>query len=118
MERIIKIGDKEIYMKSTAATPMHYRNQFKGRDLLKEMAGFNGDDLSSIDTSVFDRLAYIMSGAFKDGISLEDWLEQFEMMEFIEAYEDIVELWMGSNDNQNISNSKNAVAVENSAQVF
>ena len=78
MKKKVMIGDKEVLMTATSATPLHYRNQFPNHDLFKELQANEGKALEDIDYSVFERMAYIMSGAFKEGISLEEWLEQFK----------------------------------------
>jgi len=116
MEKIIKIGDKEVTMRATAATPLHYRNQFN-KDLIVELSMMEGKELVDLDFGVFERMAYIMSGAFKDGTSLEDWLEQFDSMtDIIEASAEMIELWEQNAETRLQGHSKNAEMVENSTQ--
>ena len=115
MEKTITIGGKEILMRATAATPMHYRNQFK-KDLMVELAAQEGKELADMDLGVFERMAYIFSGAFKEGKSLEDWLEEFdEITALTEAIPELMTFW---EDNQatRMVNHPNAETVENSIQ--
>ena len=116
MERLVKIGESEIKMRATAATPMHYRNQFK-KDMLVELSAMDGKDVSDMDLGVFERMAYIMSGAFKAGTSLEDWLDQFELMDIIDASAEIMNLWQDNSETRMASHSKNEGTAENSTQV-
>lgn len=114
MEKIINIGGKEIHMKATAATPMHYRNQFK-KDMLVELSAMEGKELAEMDLSVFERMAYIMSGAFKEGISLEDWLDGFDgMTDILEAVAEIMTLWQDNTETRMYSDSKNEETAGNS----
>ena len=52
MERKIKIGDKEVTLRATAAVPYLYREEF-GQDMLLDMAEAN----SGSNTTLFTRLA-------------------------------------------------------------
>ena len=116
MEKKITIGGKDLVMRATAATPMHYRNQFK-KDMLVELSAMEGLELAEMDLGVFERMAYIMSGAFKDGTSLEDWLEQFEMTDILEAVSDIMDMWSANEETRMRPNSKNEMMAENTTQV-
>lgn len=115
MEKTITIGGKEILMRATAATPMHYRNQFK-KDMMVELAAQEGKDLQNMDLGVFERMAYIFSGAFKNGVSLEEWLEQFdEITALTEAIPDIMTFWEDNKETRMVSHP-NAETVESSTQ--
>jgi len=109
MFKKIRIGNKDIEMSATGATPMHYRNCFKGHDILMEFASLE-DENSEMDFGLVERLAYVMSGAFKDKITIEEWLEQFGPMDVANAIEDIVNLYTGNLDTQ--SESKNVEPAE------
>lgn len=104
MIKTIKIGNKEIEMKSNALTPVLYTNYFKS-DMMAEMLRIqkqmesttNPDDImNGVDTQTFFKVAFIMSGASKQHIDYFDWLEQFEMIDMYEALPDIMEVWMGN----------------------
>lgn len=118
MEKTIKIGDKEILMRATSATPLHFRNQFK-QDMIVELAKQEGKDLTTgLDLGLFEKMAYIMSGAFKEGVSLEEWLEQFDgIMDVTEALPDIMEFWEQSAEPRLQGHQGNAEMVESSTQV-
>ena len=113
MEKIVTIGDKEIKMRSSGATPIKYQTMFH-RDLFVDMkplfAGMkvNADGTSSIPMEaieVFTRLAYDFAcqGDPEMNTSFEDWLEQFEMMDMMTSFTDILDLW-------NIENLTHATA--------
>lgn len=110
MIKKIKIGNKDVELKVTAATPLHYRNQFKGKDMLKELGELSEDN--ALETGLFERMLFIMSGSFKTQ-SLEEWLEQFELIDIINVIPDVVEIWTDGDDRQSVDNSKNAEADEN-----
>lgn len=115
MEKTINIGGKEIQMRATAATPMHYRNQFK-KDMMVELAAQEGKDFTEMDLGVFERMAYIFSGAFKDGTSLEEWLEQFdEITALTEAIPELMEFWDDNRETRMVSHP-NEETVESSTQ--
>jgi len=104
MKKIIKIGEKEIEFTATAATAMHYRNTFKGYDMLKELQSLSGGEIeANIDYGMIDRMAYIMSGAFKGKKSMEEWLEQFGPLDIINAMTDILEIYTDSTSTQNMT---------------
>lgn len=107
MEKTVTIGDKEIKMRSSGATPIKYKMIFN-KDLFVDMkplfAGMkvNADGTSSIPMEaidVFTRLAYVFAcqgdPELKD--SFEDWLEQFEMMDMMTSFSDILDLWNTEN---------------------
>ena len=116
MKKTINIGGKEILMTATAATPMHYRNQFK-KDMMVELAAQEGKDLSEMDLGVFERMAYIFSGAFKEGTSLEEWLEQFDSITALtEAIPELMEFWDDNKESRMVPHP-NEATVESSTQV-
>ena len=108
MEKKIKVGGREIRFKATAATPMYYRNTFKGQDIFRDLmkireSGSEDEILDSIDFGTFERIAYIMSDDRRNGVSFEDWLESFEVMDIVAALPDIMELWVANMDTQSIA---------------
>lgn len=109
---IIKNG-KEYHFAATAATPRKFRNHFK-RDMLMELANIykdaddetmkalqNGDvdaanvDIEQVDMGLMEDMAYIMC-VDKKPATVEEWLEQFEMMDGIELVTEAFELWEDS----------------------
>ena len=109
---IIKNG-KEHHFAATAATPRKFRNHFK-RDMLMELANVykdaddetmkalqNGDvdaanvNIEQVDMGSMEDMAYIMCIDEKPA-TVEEWLEQFEMMDGIELVTEAFELWEDS----------------------
>lgn len=109
---IIKNG-KEYHFVATAATPRKFRNHFK-RDMLMELSNIckdvdaetmkalqNGDveaanvDIEQVDMGLMEDMAYIMC-VDKKPATVEEWLEQFEMMDGIELVTEAFELWEDS----------------------
>ena len=101
MEKIIKIGDKDVRFKATAATPMKYRNSFPGKDLFRDLIALEESDDG--DMEIFERIAYSMSDAQAEGLTLEDWLEQFELMDLVTALPEIMSLWEDNADTQSLT---------------
>lgn len=115
MEKTILIGTKEVKMRATAATPLHYRNTFKGYDLFKDLQKNEGKDIADMDLSVFERLAFIMSGEFRN-MTLEEWLEQFDgLTDVVEACAEILTAWNDGAEPQSIAR-KNEETAESSTQ--
>lgn len=119
MEKKVMVGGKEILFRANGATPMKYRNAFKGCDIFKDLMKINearegvesdAEFFESIDMGMFERIAYVMSDAQANHISIEDWLSQFEMMDILTALPDIMELWEANADTQSIA--KNTEAAE------
>lgn len=120
MEKIIKVGNKDVHFAANAATPMKYRNAFKGEDLFRDLiaidearaeATSDAEVFAGIDMGIFERIAYIMSEAPMKGIGLEEWLSGFEMMDVITALPDIMELWEANTETQSLT-EKNGEAIE------
>lgn len=110
MEKIIKVGSKDVHFAANAATPMKYRNAFMGCDLFRDLIALTEarededvDIFTDIDMGMFERIAYIMSDGPMKGESLEEWLSQFELMDVIAALPDILDLWEENTDTQSLS---------------
>lgn len=96
MEKIIKLGEKEVLFRATAATPMKYRNAFAGRDIFKDLMNMEDvkeGELDNLDMGMFERIAYVMSDAIGNHVGFEDWLESFEIMDIMNALPEIMEVW-------------------------
>jgi len=99
MEKLIKIGDKEVGMRCSARTPFLYRRYF-GKDIICEMQKMKtSTDL--LDYSMFENLAWLMANDDKEVLDVNkdmaEWLEQFEMLDIYQAMPQIIELWDVSN---------------------
>ena len=106
LTKTVKIGDREVTFRSSAAIPRMYRIKFK-RDIFKDLdklekSAKERDDgkkeLEIDDLEIFENVAYIMALHADPTIpkTIEDWLDQFEMFSIYEILPEILELW-GSN---------------------
>lgn len=104
MEKTINVGGRDIPFKATASTPRRYRAQ-TGKDLLKDLyaisaASSNGGavDFSKIDTDVLMQLAYTMAKQADPEVpdDINDWLDEFEPMDVLNACGEILMLWGAS----------------------
>ena len=103
MEKVIKIGTKDVALAANAATPIRYRNVFK-KDLLTQISEGtreNGVDLT-VASEVAPELAFIMAkSAEKADMNklnedkLLEWLEQFEPLDLVNATEAIFAVYFG-----------------------
>jgi len=95
MEKIIKIGEYELPVKSTAAALFSYKSNF-GRDGLRDLISLakgipTGSDIKvediiandNFDLDVFFRFLWIFAKSADKGIPpIEQWLEGFEVAPF------------------------------------
>ena len=107
LSKTVKIGDREVAFKSSAAIPRMYRIKF-GRDIFKDLTRLeksykdkgegNSDNFEIEDLEIFENVAYIMALHADPTIpkTIEEWLDQFEMFSIDEILPEILELW-GSN---------------------
>ena len=94
MEKIIKIDGKELRMKASAATLVHYRNEF-GSDMLNDLT--NNKKINA--SSVIEKSAYIMArDAGEELPEFEQWLEGFSLNAFSGATKQIINLWNESSE--------------------
>lgn len=101
MYREITIGKESIPMKATAATALRYRHVF-GQDLLTEMQKVGED--GGLGMSALQQLAFIMACAANTNVDMRklnmdeyiDWLDNFEPLDFAEAAEDIIDLYIAN----------------------
>ncbi len=117
MEKIIKVGGKEVKMRASALIPRLYRFKF-GRDMIADMnklktayqkaANLPKDateeekqdaQLSALDLTIFENTAFIMAkhADAEQPDNPDDWLDQFEMFSIYEVLPQILELWALSN---------------------
>ncbi len=111
MEKIIKIGEYELPVKSTAASLFSYKANFSRdgiKDLIKlskAMPGSETTDIKDINTDeldldVFFRFLWVFAKAADKEIKpLEEWLESFDLlpMNFVmEALPQVMDLLMST----------------------
>ncbi len=116
-EKVIKVGDREVKFRSSAAVPRLYRIKFK-RDIFRDIAKLEknfaekGSDEMSLmeidDLEIFENVAYIMAWHADPSIpgSIDEWLENFEMFSIYEVLPEILELW-GDNLMTQVDSKKN-----------
>ena len=116
LSKTVKIGDREVTFKSSAAIPRMYRIKFK-RDIFKDLTkleksykdkGDGSKELEIEDLEIFENVAYIMALHADKSIpsTIDEWLDQFEMFSIYEILPEILELW-GSNLFTDVKSRKN-----------
>lgn len=101
MQKIVRIGEKEVEMRSTAATAIRYRNVFHA-DILKELSEINPEKIDAEVIEKIQQLGFIMAktadGANMTQLTDDDymtWLDQFDSLEMMQAAKDIVNVYIG-----------------------
>lgn len=101
LEKTVKVGDKEVKFRSSAAIPRLYRIKFK-RDIFRDLTKLEqsykdkgSKDFEIADLEIFENVAYIMALHADPNIpkTIEDWLDQFEMFSIYQILPEILELW-------------------------
>lgn len=116
--RNIKIDDKEVAFKASAAIPRIYRIKF-GRDIYKDLnelqkgiekSNKDASDLDLVSLELFENIAYIMAKHADDSIpdTPEDWLDEFNTFSIYQVLPDIINLW-GLNAKTSVTTKKNNV---------
>ena len=120
LSKTVKVGDREVTFKSSAAIPRMYRIKFK-RDIFKDLSRLEksykgktseGGSFEIEDLEIFENVAYIMAFHADHTIpdNIDDWLDQFEMFSIYEILPEILELW-GTNLITDVQSKKNLTAV-------
>jgi hypothetical protein len=94
MEKIIKIADKDVRFKASAALPLRYKSQF-GKDFFAEMATMVGadKDFSKIDSEVFYRVIWTLAKCADPSIPpLVEWVESFDEFPVFTIFAEISDL--------------------------
>lgn len=98
MEKIIKIGNKEVALKTTGATLLRYKMQF-GKDLLTELikldAAYHGGKLNveKLDFEMFFNILWVMAKTANPDIKPPiEWLDGFEELPIMEIVPEVMEL--------------------------
>ena len=103
MTRNIKIDEKEVAFKASAAIPRIYRLKF-GRDIYRDLAaleknvGENEEGKSNLDLvslEMFENIAYVMAKHADPNIpdTPEEWLDAFNTFSIYQVLPKIIELW-------------------------
>ena len=98
MEKIIKIADKEVALKTTGATLLRYKMQF-GKDLLTELIKLDGAyqdgelKAEKLDFEMFFNILWVMAKAAAPEIKPPiEWLDEFEEFPILEILPEVMEL--------------------------
>ena len=103
MTRNIKIDEKEVAFKASAAIPRIYRLKF-GRDIYRDLAaleknvGENEEGKSNLDLvslEMFENIAYVMAKHADPTIpnTPEEWLDEFNTFSIYQILPQLIELW-------------------------
>lgn len=114
MERKVIIGDKEVRLVSSGATPILYKNAFK-RDFFEDFAGVmevaevasnaeEGDEMNSIlpmfksgqITKLYNFVWVYAKNADQSIKPLDEWIEEFEEFPIFDFLAELMELMMSS----------------------
>ena len=105
MEKVLKIGKKEIKLKSTAGTMMRYRNNFN-RDFIKDLVNLQGKlndkvekgkEFEAVDLDIFEKIAWCMAKTADDNVpNIEKWLDEFETFDIMQVLPEIMSLIVGN----------------------
>lgn len=100
MEKVVKIGDKDVKLRSSAATYIKYRREFK-EDLFKTLQGMTKDlgdngEIPDGAVAVLLQAAYIMAGQADPNMKkdFDSWLDQFELLDSVNT-QGVFEMLMG-----------------------
>lgn len=96
MEKMIKIGDREVALRTTGATLLRYKMQF-GKDLLTELiklddAYQNGElQVEKLDFEMFFNILWVMAKTATPEIKPPiEWLDEFEDFPIMEILPEVM----------------------------
>jgi len=104
MEKIVKIGGKDITLKASALLPRLYRSHI-GKDLINDMAKLqksieSKDNLDALDLEIFENIAWCMAYHADKTIpnTPDEWLETIDgVFDIYTVLPTIIELWANNN---------------------
>ena len=116
----IKIDDKEVAFKASAAIPRIYRLKFhrdiyKDLSILEKAVGTNDEKQSNLDLfslEMFENIAYIMAKHADANIpdTPEEWLDEFSTFSIYQVLTELIKLW-GLNVQTDAQSKKNFARV-------
>lgn len=105
MEKIVKIGDREVKMRASALIPRLYRREL-GRDMVSDMRKLQrayqrvakdpDAQFDVLDLEIFENVAWIMlkHGGEDVGNTPDEWLDSLDgVFSIYEALPAVLELW-------------------------
>lgn len=112
MEKVIRIDDKDVKFKASAATIRIYRERF-GRDLLMDFEKIRDNAISSGTwpaecLEIFENFAFTMARQADPEIpdDPDEWLEGFEMFSIYLIWPQLVDFWEASSTPKSESKKK------------
>jgi len=99
----VNIDGRPVKFMASARTPRIYRQKF-GRDIMvdmkslsdrfKDLEGTDGQ-LSVLDLTIFENLAYVMAKQADDSIpnTIDEWLDEFSTFDIYEVVPELMDLW-------------------------
>lgn len=103
MEKILNIDGKMIKFKSTGASLLRYKMEFRRdalQDFYKLLDSINQEtneieDINALDIDVFYNLAWVLAKTGDPSIgTLIEWLDTFDTFPVLEVLPDVVELFL------------------------
>ena len=119
--KIIRIDEKDVVFKASAAIPRIYRLKFQ-RDIYKDLSDLQKavdssraeeSNLDLLSLELFENIAYIMAKHADPSTvpdSPEEWLDEFSTFSIYQVLPEIIELW-GLNIQSDVESKKNFARV-------
>lgn len=119
--KIIRIDEKDVVFKASAAIPRIYRLKFQ-RDIYKDLRDLQKavdssreeeSNLDLLSLELFENIAYIMAKHADPTTvpdSPEEWLDEFSTFSIYQVLPEIIELW-GLNVQSDVESKKNFARV-------
>ena len=119
--KIIRIDEKDVVFKASAAIPRIYRLKFQ-RDIYKDLSDLQKavdssraeeSNLDLLSLELFENIAYIMAKHADPTTvpdSPEEWLDEFSTFSIYQVLPQIIELW-GLNVRADVESKKNFARV-------
>ena len=104
-QKIVKIGNKDVALKTSAYTPLLYAQLFNAnifadmQDIITAASKTGTVPFEKVITLY--RMAYCMAKHADNNIApIEEWLDQFDVYAIPEIAGDLIELWAADNQTQ------------------
>ena len=103
MEKVLKIGEKEIKIKSASAIIFVYRNNFN-EDFMQKLVGMKNKmdtldknhEVEALDFEFAIKVAWCMNKLADDTIlPFDEWLNQFELLELMQIIPEVFSVLTG-----------------------
>lgn len=103
MEKILNIDGRQVKFKSTGASLLRYKMEFKRdaiQDFYKLIDTVNAEtntitDISALDLDVFYNLSWVLAKTGDPSIgNTMEWLDTFDIFPVLDIFPDVVELFL------------------------